>query len=101
MLASDLFIKLSPCLQRELSLELLSSTILEFPLLKEAPHAFVAELAEAHEWVQALKGDLVVEEGQLLQELVFVVHGQLIIHYEVDGEDTAGNFRSICQGWVE
>lgn len=72
-----LFAALSPSVQRELSLALLSSTVLQFPLFTRAPHGFVAELAAAHLWVSALPGDLVSEEGQLLTELVFLISGRL------------------------
>jgi len=76
-LEPELFGLLSPAMQRELSLALLSSTVLQFPLFKGAPHSFVAELAQAHLWVQCLPGDLVAEEGQLVQEVVFVLEGRL------------------------
>jgi len=53
--------------------------MLTFPLFQDAPHAFIADIAHAHVWVQTLPGDLVVEEGQLVQELVFVIHGLLVV----------------------
>lgn len=85
-MAPDLFRNLSPAVQRELSLELLRSTVLEFPLFISCPRAFVAEIAQAHSWVQCLPWDLVVEHGQLLQEIVFIIQGRLIIQcYSGDG----------------
>jgi len=78
-LPPDLYAKLSPWLQRELCLELISSTVLCFPLFKGAQHSFVADLAVRHTLVFCLPGDLVVEEGQLAQELIFVIHGRLLI----------------------
>jgi len=71
--------KLSPCMQRELTMELLSSTILAFRMFKGASMGFIAEIAQAHTWVQCIVGDLIVEEGQMEQELVFVVLGQLVM----------------------
>jgi len=78
--AAGLLGRLSPAVQRELSLELLSSVVLRFPLFRAAPRAFVAEIASAHAWVQCAPGDLVVEEGQVIQEVVFLVHGRLLVH---------------------
>jgi len=76
----DLFAKLSPSMQRELSLALLRGSVLHFPLFRDAQHSFVLELAQAHSWVQCLTGDLVAEEGQLVQEVVFVIYGLLQTH---------------------
>lgn len=85
-MAPDLFRNLSPAVQRELSLELLRSTVLAFPLFWNCPRAFVAEIAQAHSWVQCLPWDLVVEQGQLLQDLVFIIQGRLIIQvFSTDG----------------
>lgn len=77
----ELFGALSPSMQRELSLALLGSVVLQFPLFKGAQHSFVAELAQAQSWVQCLPGDLVAEEGQLVQELVFVLQGRLAVQF--------------------
>eukprot|EP00928_Gymnodinium_smaydae_P012842 TRINITY_DN14691_c0_g1_i2.p1 TRINITY_DN14691_c0_g1~~TRINITY_DN14691_c0_g1_i2.p1 ORF type:complete len:869 (+),score=167.41 TRINITY_DN14691_c0_g1_i2:141-2609(+) len=74
----QLFNMLSPAIQRELTLALLNSTVLQFPLFKDAPHAFIAELAAVHAWVQCLPGDLVAEQEQLVQEVVFLVQGRLV-----------------------
>jgi len=71
------FALLSPSMQRELSLALVSSTVLQFPLFRGAQHSFVAEIAQAHTLVECLAGDVVAEEGQLVQELVFVMLGRL------------------------
>lgn len=79
--AAGLLGRLSPTVQRELSLELLSRVVLRFPLFRAAPRAFVAEIAHAHAWVQCAPGDLVVEEGQVIQEVVFLVHGRLLVHH--------------------
>lgn len=70
--------KLSPALQRELALELLQNVLRPFPLFQNAPSAFLSQLAQAHSWVLALAGDLVVEEGQVEEELVFLVRGSLL-----------------------
>lgn len=72
-----LFALLSPSMQRDFSLALVSSTVLQFPLFRGAQHSFVAELAQAHSWVECLPGDVVAEEGQLVQEVVFVILGRL------------------------
>jgi len=77
-LAPFLLSKLSSSLQRELTLELLSSTVLHFPMFLGAPPAFIAEIARAHAWVQCSVGDLIVEAGQLESEVVFVVVGRLL-----------------------
>jgi len=76
----ELFKLLSPAVQRELSLSLLSDAVLHFPLFEGAQRSFVAELAQAYSWVQCLPSDLVVEEGQRVEEVVFVVQGCLIAH---------------------
>lgn len=96
-LSPDLFASLSPAVQRELSLALLSSTVLQFNLFKGAQHAFVAEIAQAHMWVQSLPGDVVAEEGQLMQEVVFVMHGRLLMSgdetsFEMDVEIRSGGW---------
>lgn len=75
----ELFAMLSPSMQRGLSLALLRGTVLQFPLFRGALHSFVAELAQAHIWAQCLPGDLVAEEGQLVQEVVFIIHGRLAV----------------------
>jgi hypothetical protein len=49
----DLLKLLSPAVQRDLSLGLLNTTVLRFPLFKDAQHSFVAELAQAHSWCSA------------------------------------------------
>jgi len=68
---------LSPSLQKELSRELLSNMLMGFPMLSQAPESLIAQLAQAHTWVHALTGELVVEEGQVEQELMFVATGRL------------------------
>mmetsp|Transcript_3604 Transcript_3604/g.9074 ORF Transcript_3604/g.9074 Transcript_3604/m.9074 type:complete len:853 (+) Transcript_3604:70-2628(+) len=83
------FASLSPNIQKELSLALLSSTVLQFPLFRGALHSFVAELALAHEWVHCATGDLVAEEGQLILDIVFLVQGRLIAHFSLKAEGTA------------
>jgi len=83
-LAPSLLSKLSTSMQRELTLELLSSTVLHFPLFCRAPAAFIAEIAQAHTWVQCSAGDLVVEAGQLEQEVVFVVVGRLLMFVKAE-----------------
>uniref|UniRef100_A0A7S1ANV2 Cyclic nucleotide-binding domain-containing protein n=1 Tax=Noctiluca scintillans TaxID=2966 RepID=A0A7S1ANV2_NOCSC len=88
-LSPDLFASLSPAVQRELSLALLSSTVLQFNLFKGAQHAFVAEIAQAHMWVHSLPGDVVAEEGQLMQEVVFVMHGRLLMSWSEETGDEA------------
>jgi len=79
MLSQEIFGKLSPALQRELSFELLRDVILRFPLFRHAKRAFVAELARAHTRVQCLPGDVIVQDGQVLQELIFVMSGRLVV----------------------
>ena len=59
-------------MQRELSLTTLSSIILRFPLFKNTQRSFVADLAQAMTWEQALPGDLVVDEGHAVLELCCV-----------------------------
>eukprot|EP00928_Gymnodinium_smaydae_P037261 TRINITY_DN258_c0_g1_i1.p1 TRINITY_DN258_c0_g1~~TRINITY_DN258_c0_g1_i1.p1 ORF type:complete len:939 (+),score=131.55 TRINITY_DN258_c0_g1_i1:146-2818(+) len=76
--------KLSGTLQRDLSMELLRNVVLHFPIFGEAPRAFVAELAQAHRWITSAPGDIVVEEGRVVEDLVFVVRGSLIV-LESDG----------------
>lgn len=78
MLKAEIFDKLSPSVQRDLSLELLSDVVLKFPLFQKAMHSFVAEIAQAHTWVDCHPGDLIAEEGQLVQELAFVIQGRLV-----------------------
>lgn len=77
ILVPNLLAKLSANMQRELTLQLLSKTVVCFPLFKNAPIAFIAEIAQAHSWVECGGGDLVAEEGQLEEDLVFVVVGRL------------------------
>eukprot|EP00929_Paragymnodinium_shiwhaense_P051568 TRINITY_DN25931_c0_g1_i1.p1 TRINITY_DN25931_c0_g1~~TRINITY_DN25931_c0_g1_i1.p1 ORF type:complete len:960 (-),score=183.22 TRINITY_DN25931_c0_g1_i1:148-2940(-) len=94
--APNLLAKLSPGVQRELSVMLLAETILQFPLFKAAPHSFISDLAQAHSWLHCLSGEFIVEEGQLQQELVFVVKGRLLALREgfmsqVDSIDTTTN----------
>jgi hypothetical protein len=76
---SNLLALLTPALQKELSMELLRSTLAKFPLFENASETFLAQLAQAHTWIEALAGDLVVEEGQVEQELAFVVTGILMV----------------------
>eukprot|EP00404_Azadinium_spinosum_P059694 CAMPEP_0180717756 /NCGR_PEP_ID=MMETSP1038_2-20121128/14140_1 /TAXON_ID=632150 /ORGANISM="Azadinium spinosum, Strain 3D9" /LENGTH=170 /DNA_ID=CAMNT_0022750239 /DNA_START=119 /DNA_END=629 /DNA_ORIENTATION=- len=76
-LAPELFRLLSPSLQRELSLAMLSEVVLNFPLFEGTQSAFLAELAQAHTWSQCAKGDIVGEEGQLITEIFFVVQGTI------------------------
>jgi len=78
-LSREILGKLSPAVQRELLSELLRSTVLQFPLFQGANNAFIGEIAQAHSWVDCLSGDIVVEDGQLIQEVVFVIRGNLIL----------------------
>lgn len=80
-LSPELFALLSPSMQKGLTLALLRGTVLQFPLFRGALHSFVAELAQVHMWVQCLPGDLVAEEGQLVQEVVFVITGRLAVQF--------------------
>jgi len=82
----QLFAMLTPAVQRDLSLTLLNNTVLRFPLFQDTPHAFVAELAGVHSWVICTPSDLVVEEEQLVQEVVFVVTGCLLAQYSASQE---------------
>lgn len=79
--------RLSPSNQQELAMELLRSSLMRFPLFVEAPYSFVAQLAHVHIWVQAMAGDLVVEEGQVEEDLVFVVQGCLMKFTAAEDED--------------
>jgi CRP-like cAMP-binding protein len=78
----DLLKLLSPAVQRDLSLGLLNTTVLHFPLFKDAQHAFVAELAQAHTWVMCLPGDCVASRGQAVQEIVFLTRGDLLARFD-------------------
>jgi len=49
-----------------------------------ASRPFVAEIAQAHAWLKCLPTDLVVETGQLVEELVFVIQGRILMQC-VDG----------------
>jgi len=84
----ELFHRLAPAVQRELSLALLSETITSFPLFTGADRSFIAELAHQTTWVQCMPGDPVVEEGHTSQEVVFIVHGSLTVTFCLysDGE---------------
>merc|ERR1719230_1371110 len=62
-MAPHLLANLSPAMQRELCLSILSDTVLHFPLFRNAQRSFVAELAQVHYWEQVLSGDLVTDEG--------------------------------------
>jgi len=75
---SELLGMLSPTMQRELSLSLLGSTVLRFPLFQNTQRSFLAELAQVHCWVQCVAGDVVLEEGEILQNLIFVIRGRLM-----------------------
>jgi len=83
----ELFVRLSPALQRTFSFAILSSTIERFPLFRGAIHSFVAELAQAHLLVHCSAGDLVGEAGQLVEDLVFVVKGELVARYTAGWAD--------------
>jgi voltage-gated potassium channel len=76
-MAPQLLVQLSPSMQRELCLAILNDTVLGFPLFRHAQRSFVAELAQAHCWEQILPGDIVADEGQSLQEVVFLIEGSL------------------------
>merc|ERR1719375_2946612 len=98
-LAPELLAQLSPAVQRELLSELLRSTVLQFPLFKGANAAFIGEIAQAHAWVHCLPGDVVLEEGQLMQEIVFVIKGKLLVIEQCDGSfDVVDSFRRPPQG---
>jgi hypothetical protein len=75
---NELFAQVSPGLQRELSLSFLSEAVLNFPLFKSFHRSCVAELAQAHLWVECFQKDLVSEPAQVVEEVVFVVHGKLV-----------------------
>lgn len=77
----NLFDLLSPGVQRDLSLSLLQAVVLQFPLFQGTQRSFVAELAQAHSWAHHFPGDLVVEEGQHVREVAFVIRGKLTIRY--------------------
>jgi len=77
---------MTPAIQKELSMALLRDVVMEFPVFKASPESFVAQLAQAHTWVQALTGELVVEEAQIEQELVFNIQGSLALFRSMDDE---------------
>lgn len=83
----ELLAMLSPTMQRELSLSLLGSTVLRFPLFKNTQRSFLAELAQVHCWVQCMAGDVVLEEGEILQNLIFLIRGKLVFRAS-PGADT-------------
>lgn len=93
----DLLELLSFGLQKEISLELLRGTVLKFPLFKDAPRAFVAELAGAHNWMQCSPGDTVVAEGQIVQEMVWLIQGRWLVQKrwssreEIDSSDSGSD----------
>jgi len=86
MLNPEIFSRFSPALQRELNMELLKDVILCFPLFKHGQLAFVAEIARAFVLVQCLPGDVIVEDGQVVQELVFIVRGHLNVTTCMSGQ---------------
>jgi CRP-like cAMP-binding protein len=83
----DLLKLLSPAVQRDLSLSLLNQTFLQFPLFMGAQHSFMAEIAQEHMWVQCLPGDVLGEQGQVVQEMVFLTRGQLMARYMKGNRD--------------
>ncbi|CAK9092864.1 Potassium voltage-gated channel subfamily H member 1 (Ether-a-go-go potassium channel 1) (EAG channel 1) (EAG1) (r-eag) (Voltage-gated potassium channel subunit Kv10.1) [Durusdinium trenchii] len=106
--APKILSNLSPSSQRELALELLRSAVMSFPVFEEAPEGFVGQIASAFTWVQSLAGDLVVEEGQLEEELVFVIEGSLmkiresygIMESDSDEEESVDGVKKtyLCKG---
>jgi hyperpolarization activated cyclic nucleotide-gated potassium channel 2 len=76
---------LSLSTQRELSVALLGATIGRFPFFQGEQHSFLAELAQAHTCLNCLPGDLVVEAGQFIEELVFIVYGLLEVQLSSNG----------------
>eukprot|EP00931_Biecheleriopsis_adriatica_P037704 TRINITY_DN21628_c1_g1_i1.p1 TRINITY_DN21628_c1_g1~~TRINITY_DN21628_c1_g1_i1.p1 ORF type:complete len:881 (+),score=139.03 TRINITY_DN21628_c1_g1_i1:61-2703(+) len=89
--APKLLAKLTPPVQRELSAQLLRSIMSQFPLFREAQKSYLAQLAQIVNWVLASAGDLVVEEGQVVQEMVFVVQGQVLCLRQSSNEDSSMN----------
>eukprot|EP00930_Biecheleria_cincta_P068506 TRINITY_DN5597_c0_g1_i1.p1 TRINITY_DN5597_c0_g1~~TRINITY_DN5597_c0_g1_i1.p1 ORF type:complete len:801 (-),score=121.56 TRINITY_DN5597_c0_g1_i1:61-2463(-) len=83
---SKLFPLLSQNLHKELVIELLRPTFLAFPLFQDGPDSFIAQLAQAHVWIEAQDGDLVAEEGQIEEELVFVIQGCLYMLRDTNQE---------------
>ncbi|CAK0905012.1 unnamed protein product [Prorocentrum cordatum] len=83
----ELFVRLSPALQRTFSFAILNGTIGRFPLFTGAIHSFVAEMAQAHLLVNCSAGDLVGEAGQLVQDLAFVVNGSVVARFSVSWPD--------------
>lgn len=68
---------LSPSMRRELSLCLVSDIFHAFPLFRNTQQSFLADLAQAQYWQHVLPGDLVADQGQAVQEIVFVMTGEL------------------------
>lgn len=86
-LASEILAKLPPLVQRDLLSELLRSTVFQFPLFHGASNTFIGELSQHHSWVECAPGDLVVEEGHVVEEVVFIIRGRLLVHSVQSGED--------------
>eukprot|EP00930_Biecheleria_cincta_P050970 TRINITY_DN36125_c0_g1_i1.p1 TRINITY_DN36125_c0_g1~~TRINITY_DN36125_c0_g1_i1.p1 ORF type:complete len:754 (-),score=128.66 TRINITY_DN36125_c0_g1_i1:53-2314(-) len=77
-LEPELFKGLSGSVQRELSLCLLGSAVLQFPLFEGAQRSLIGDLAQLHSWITCVRGDLIAEDGQMVCEIVFVVSGTLV-----------------------
>jgi len=76
-MAPHLLASLSPAMQRELSLSMLSDTVLHFPLFRNAQRSFVADLAQSYYFEQVMPGDLVTPEGHAVREVIFVMEGHM------------------------
>jgi hypothetical protein len=76
---STLLSQLTGGVRADLALELLATVVGLFPLFDGGTSAFAKDLAAAHQWVTALSGDIVVEEGQLVHELIFLIQGHILL----------------------
>eukprot|EP00930_Biecheleria_cincta_P069603 TRINITY_DN57319_c0_g1_i1.p1 TRINITY_DN57319_c0_g1~~TRINITY_DN57319_c0_g1_i1.p1 ORF type:complete len:919 (+),score=121.96 TRINITY_DN57319_c0_g1_i1:62-2758(+) len=72
---SKLLSSLSPTLQKQVSIELWRPAANKFRLFSDAPEAFLVQLAQALNWIEGLAGELLLEGGQVEEELVFVIKG--------------------------
>jgi len=86
--APNLLARLPLGLQRQLSLALLRDVITQFPLFMKAPESFLEQVAQACSWMHAQNGDVLVEVGQLEQELIFVTTGKAVLLKSKEAEQS-------------
>eukprot|EP00931_Biecheleriopsis_adriatica_P050632 TRINITY_DN29336_c0_g1_i1.p1 TRINITY_DN29336_c0_g1~~TRINITY_DN29336_c0_g1_i1.p1 ORF type:complete len:788 (-),score=119.32 TRINITY_DN29336_c0_g1_i1:104-2467(-) len=96
-LAENLFQALSPSIEKDLVTVVMKPIITGFPLFKATAESFLSALSQAHRWIRTREGELVVEEGQIEQELVFVMQGSLTL-LEPDTTDTGISSKRLSKG---